>query len=373
MSESVECIVIGAGVVGLAIARELANRGLETIVVERHSVIGSETSSRNSEVIHAGIYYPYSSLKARLCVMGKSLLYDYCEHKNISHSRCGKLIVATSEKQLSILKNIQSTARANGVNDLILLSQSQSLAMEPQLRALGALHSPSTGIIDSHSFMLNLQGDLESAGGVVAFNSPILSGEYKNTEMSLNIGGEQAMTLTAKYVINCAGLSAQHIARQFSGLALANIPPLHYAKGNYYALQCKAPFSRLIYPVPEEAGLGIHYTMDLAGSGRFGPDVQWIDDIDYAVDPKGAELFYAQITRYWPDIKQGALIPAYSGIRPKLSSQGEPAKDFVIQDYADHGIKGLVNLFGIESPGLTASLAIAEYVAALLFVDNSAA
>jgi L-2-hydroxyglutarate oxidase LhgO len=373
VGESVECIVIGAGVVGLAIARELANRGLETIVVERHSVIGSETSSRNSEVIHAGIYYPYSSLKARLCVMGKSLLYDYCEHKNVSHSRCGKLIVATSEKQLSILKNSRSTARANGVNDLILLSQSQSLAMEPQLRALGALHSPSTGIIDSHSFMLSLQGDLESAGGVVAFNSPILSGEYKNAEMSLNIGGEQVMTLTAKYVINCAGLSAQHIARQFSGLALANIPPLHYAKGNYYALQCKAPFSRLIYPVPEEAGLGVHFTMDLAGAGRFGPDVEWIDNIDYAVDPKGAELFYAQISRYWPNIKQGALIPAYSGIRPKLSGQGEPAKDFVIQGYADHGIQGLVNLFGIESPGLTASLAIAEYVAALLLVDNSSA
>ena len=372
MSESVECIVIGAGVVGLAIGRELANRGLETIVVERHSVIGSETSSRNSEVIHAGIYYPYASLKARLCVMGKSLLYDYCEHKNISHSRCGKLIVATSEKQLSILKNIQSTARANGVNDLILLSQSQSLAMEPQLRALGALHSPSTGIIDSHSFMLNLQGDLESAGGVVAFNSPIVSGEYKNTEMSLNIGGEQAMTLTAKYVINCAGLSAQHIARQFSGLALANIPPLHYAKGNYYALQCKAPFSRLIYPVPEEAGLGIHYTMDLAGAGRFGPDVEWIGNIDYVLSTKG-EYFYAQISRYWPDIKQGDLMPAYSGIRPKLSGQGEPAKDFVIQGYADHGIKGLVNLFGIESPGLTASLAIAEYVAALLLVDKSPA
>lgn len=366
MTERIDCLVIGAGVVGLAVARELANRGLETIVLERHKVIGCETSSRNSEVIHAGIYYPKNSLKARLCVAGKALLYDYCENKNIGYKRCGKLIVASSEAQLSKLTDIHNKAKHNGVNDLLLLSKSQSLAMEPRLRTVGALHSPSTGIIDSHGYMLSLQADLERAGGLVAFASPILSASSQNNDINVTVGGQQEMNLTAKYVVNCAGLHAQHVARQFIGLPSQNIPPVHYAKGNYYALQGKAPFSRLIYPVPEEAGLGVHFTMDLAGAGRFGPDVEWINDLNYVVDPTRVERFYQEIARYWPDIQQRALVPAYAGIRAKLSAPGEPSMDFMIQGYKEHNIKGLVNLFGIESPGLTASLAIAQYVSTLL-------
>jgi L-2-hydroxyglutarate oxidase LhgO len=370
VSEQVECIVIGAGVVGLAVARQLANSGLETIVLERHALIGSETSSRNSEVIHAGIYYPRNSLKARFCVAGKTLLYDYCKHNNIDYKRCGKLIVATSDSQLTKLKDIQNQARANGVNDLECLTKTQSQMMEPQLYNVGSLYSPSTGIVDSHAFMLSLQTDLERMGGLVAFRAPVLSASCKNYEFNLCIGGEQQMNIRAKYLVNCAGLSAQYIAQKFAGLPPDSIPPIHFAKGNYYALQGKSPFNRLIYPVPEEAGLGVHFTMDLAGAGRFGPDVEWVNEINYKVNPLGAVQFYAQIARYWPDIQAGSLTPYYAGIRPKVSAPGEPARDFIIQGYSQHNLKGLVNLFGIESPGLTASLAIAEYVATMLFTDK---
>lgn len=359
MTDCVDCVVIGAGVVGLAIAREIAQSGLETLVLERERAIGTGTSSRNSEVIHAGVYYPPGSLKASLCVSGRELLYRYCAERGVEHWRCGKLIVATGGEQVATLHRIIDTARRNGVPDLQWLTRDESRALEPQLECVAALLSPSTGVIDSHGFMLSLQGDLEAAGGLVVFGAPLLGGSCGKQGFVLRVGGEQPMELHARRVVNCAGLHAQSVARSIEGAPECSIPPIYYAKGNYYALGRRSPFQRLIYPVPESAGLGVHLTLDLARRARFGPDVEWIDSIDYDVDPRRGDAFYSEIRKYWPALPDGALSPAYAGVRPKLQAPNGPASDFLIQGEDAHGIAGLVNLYGIESPGLTASLAIA--------------
>jgi L-2-hydroxyglutarate oxidase LhgO len=363
MTESVECVVIGAGVVGLAVARELAQRGHETLILEAESSIGTAISSRNSEVIHAGIYYPAGSAKARLCVAGKALLYDYCEARGVGYRRCGKLIVAADEAQIPALQSIMATARANGVDDLDWLTGGEARALEPQLNAAAALSSPSTGIVDSHGLMLALQADFEQAGGVIALRSPLLSGRYDGKVIHLQAGTQDAMSLAASVVINCAGLHAQDVAHRIDGVPKSSIAPAYFAKGDYYVLQTKTPFSRLVYPVPEPGGLGVHLTLDLAGQARFGPDVEWVESPDYSIDPRRAASFYAAIRRYWRGLPDGSLQPGYAGIRPKLSGPGEPAADFLIQGPDTHGIPGLVNLYGIESPGLTSCLAIAGYVA----------
>ncbi|NQU57112.1 MAG: NAD(P)/FAD-dependent oxidoreductase [Rhodospirillales bacterium] len=364
MSENVDCVVIGAGVIGLAIARKLAISGRDVIVLEQADAIGTVTSARNSEVIHAGLYYPEGSLKARLCVAGRALLYDYLQERVINHQRCGKLVVATNEEEAAALDGILAKARINGVDDMVKISAAEAHAMEPELSCVSALLSPSTGIFDSHSYMLNLQGDAENHGAVFAFLSTVTGGRIENGTISLEVSGEgETMTLDCRTVINAAGLGAQKIASSIEGFPITKVPPLHYAKGNYFTLAGKAPFSHLVYPLPGKASLGTHYTRDLGGQGRFGPDVQWVDEIDYAVDPTRADSFYAAIRRYWPGLGDDTLKPAYSGIRPKVQAPGEPTADFIIQDTKVHGIAGLVNLFGIESPGLTASLAIADEVA----------
>jgi len=364
--ERVDAIVIGAGVVGLAVARALALAGHEVIVLERAEAIGTETSSRNSEVIHAGIYYPPGSLKARLCVKGKHELYTYCNERGIAHRRCGKLIVATSPEQLGELAKLKAQAETNGVSDLELLPRSAVNAIEPELRCEAALLSPSTGIIDSHGYMLALQGDAEAAGALFAFLSPLRDGRVGSEGIELSIGGKEPMRLSARIVVNSAGLHAQSVAASLSGFPPALVPPSHFAKGNYYALARRSPFSRLVYPVPESAGLGVHLTLDLAGQARFGPDVEWVEQIDYRVDARRADRFYDAIRAYWPGLRDGELQPGYAGIRPKIQAPGEPARDFLIQGPREHGVPGFVNLFGIESPGLTASLALADEVLARL-------
>lgn len=364
--ESTDAIVIGAGVVGLAVARALAASGREVIVLEAADAIGTETSSRNSEVIHAGIYYDRGSLKARLCVAGKQLLYRYCAERSIAHANCGKLIVATSPDQLGTLDKIRAQAAANDVTDLRPLAPAEVKAMEPSVYCVGALFSPSTGIIDSHGLMLALQGEAQDRGTMIAFNSPVRSGRVTGEGIELEVGGAEPMTIRANTVINSAGVHAQALARTLRDFPPQHVPPSFYCKGNYYTLTGRSPFSRLVYPVPEAAGLGVHVTIDLAGQARFGPDVEWIDTIGYDVDPRRADGFYAAIRRYWPDLRDGQLQPGYAGIRPKIQAKGEAAKDFVIAGPADHGVPGLVHLFGIESPGLTASLAIAAHVSKLL-------
>ena len=365
--ETIDCAVIGAGVVGLAVARELAAQGREVLILEAESAFGSGISARNSEVIHAGIYYPAGSLKAKLCVAGRKRLYDYCAARGIAHRRCGKLIVATGDAQCAELEGIAARARANGVDDLQLLSRGAARALEPALECRAALLSPSTGIIDSHALMLSLLGDAEREGAVLALQTRVRGGRVDAGGVVLDIdsGGERS-ELFARCVVNCAGLGAQGFAAALQGLPSTTVPPLFYAKGNYYALAARAPFSRLIYPVPEAAGLGVHLTLDLGGQARFGPDVEWIDEIDYRVDPRRADAFYAEVRRYWPQLADGALQPTYAGIRPKLHAPGDAARDFAVAGPRQHGIPGLVNFFGIESPGLTASLALAAHAAELL-------
>jgi len=354
-------------VVGLAVARALALAGLETLVLERCDAIGTGISSRNSEVIHAGIYYASGSLKARLCVLGRDQLYAYCESHGVEHRRCGKLLVATAEAQHDKLRQIEAQARRNGVLDLQWLSATQTRVLEPELYATAALLSPSTGIVDSHGLMLALQGDLEHAGGSLAVRAPVEAIECTSDRHVLRVGGEVPMALAARIVVNATGLWAPGLAARTRGLADGLVPAAHYAKGSYYALASRPPFSHLIYPIPEEAGLGVHLTLDLAGRARFGPDVEWITpaspaEIDYRVDPARAAVFEAQIRRYWPGLPASALQADYSGVRPKLQPAGHAAHDFVLQGPAQHGVAGLMNLFGIESPGLTASLAIADEV-----------
>jgi L-2-hydroxyglutarate oxidase LhgO len=360
--QEVDVVVVGAGAVGLAVAHALALKGRDIIVVEREDAIGTGTSSRNSEVIHAGFYYPKDSLKARLCVEGKHKLYAFCDAHHVDYNKCGKLVVATSDEELAGLAELLEKGRVNGVADLEIISSEQAYEMEPNLQCLGALWSPSTGIFDSHAFMLALQGGLEKKGGLVAFLSPLLEGRIEPDGIILEVGGEQPMTLKAKLLINSAGLGAIPLARNLGGLDPIHVPEPHYARGNYFMLSGKGPFERLIYPMPKKAGLGIHYTRDLGGQARFGPDVEWVDDIDYKVNRERAELFYASIRSYWPDLDDGDLIPGYAGIRPKIQGPGESAVDFVIQGPETHGIPALINLFGIESPGLTSSLAIGDYV-----------
>lgn len=365
MTDVVDCVVVGAGVVGLAVARALALQGREVMVLEAADAIGTGTSSRNSEVIHAGLYYPTDSLKARLCVQGKEMLYTYCAERGVPHRRCGKLLVATSPTQLASVESIQTRARANGVLDLRWLSREEALALEPALECVGALHSPSTGIVDSHALMLALQGDLEHAGGLVALNSPLAQAEC--AQKAITLVANDGTRLQARTVVNSAGLYAPTLAARFVGLDPEHVPAAHYAKGSYFTLTGKAPFSHLIYPVPEAAGLGVHLTLDLGGQAKFGPDVQWVESADdLLVDSARGEVFYAEVRKYWPALRDGALAPGYAGIRPKIHDASTPAADFVIQGPAVHGVPGLVNLFGIESPGLTSALAIAQHVVELV-------
>lgn len=368
--DKVDVVVIGAGVVGLAAARALALLGREVMVLEREPAIGMGTSSRNSEVIHAGIYYPAGSLKAQLCVQGRRMLYAYCAERGIAHRRCGKLIVAHTPTQVAGLPGIVDKARANGVDDLVLLGADEARALEPQLNCEAALLSPSTGIVDSHGLMLALQGDLENAGGLVVCHSPVDAIEAGGD--GFVVRAADGTTLLASAVVNAAGLKACVMAQRTSGLAATHVPRPWYAKGNYFTLATgRSPFERLIYPAPEPdkhlAGLGVHLTIDLGGQAKFGPDVQWTEDPDdLSVDPARGDSFYAEVRRYWPGLPEGALQPGYAGMRPKISGPHEPAADFRIDGPAVHGIQGLVNLFGIESPGLTSSLAIGDRVAALV-------
>lgn len=359
--DQVDVVVVGAGVVGLAVARAFALTGREVLVLESADAIGTGTSARNSEVIHAGIYYAPGSLKARLCVSGNKLLYAYCEARGVAHKRCGKLIVACTAGQVQPLQDIANQAQRNGVSDLSLLTRHEALQLEPELVCEAALLSPSTGIVDSHGMMLALQADLEHNGGMVVLR----------TALDRAVLGAQGMELTAvdgtqlrcKVVVNAAGLQAPALARQFAGLASEHVPIAFYAKGNYFALSGKAPFSHLIYPLPEAAGLGVHLTLDLGGQAKFGPDVQWVDTADdLRVDAQRGDVFYQAVRRYWPRLQDGALLPAYAGIRPKISGPHQPACDFVIQGPRVHGQAGLVNLFGMESPGLTSALAIGQEV-----------
>jgi len=365
VAEQVDCVVLGAGVVGLACARALALAGREVLLLDAAEGIGTGTSSRNSEVVHAGIYYPPGSLKARFCVAGRGMLYAYCDAKGVPYARLGKLIVAAEAAELPKLAAIQAQAAANGVA-LLAMDGPDARAMEPALRCEGALHSPETGVVDSHALMLAFLGDAEAAGAFAAFHAPIEAGAVEGGHIRLDVGGTEAAVLECRAVVNAAGLHAPALARSIAGVPPASVPPAYLCKGNYYSLQGRAPFSRLIYPVPEAAGLGVHLTLDLGGQARFGPDTEWVDHEDYDVDIGRADVFYGAIRRYWPALPDGALAPGYAGIRPKISGPGEPAADFMISGPAQHGIDGLVNLFGIESPGLTASMAIAEHVTTIL-------
>ena len=362
--DRVDAVVVGAGVVGLAVARALALSGRETIVLEAESGIGTGISSRNSEVVHAGLYDARESLKARLCVAGRPELYAYCEAHGVPHRRCGKLEVATSPGQVGALRTIEAKARANGVAELRWLEATEARALEPALNCVAALLSPVTGIVDSHALMLALLGDLEQAGGALAVRSPLRAAQATGEGFVLQVGGDVAAELACGVLVNAAGLCAAEVARRIGGLDGAHVPQLHFAKGNYFSLSGRSPFTRLVYPVPEPGGLGVHLTLDLAGQARFGPDVEWLsvrspDAIDYAVDAARGRAFVAAIRRYWPALPDDALAPAYSGVRPKLQGPGAPPGDFVLQGPAVHGLRGLMNLYGIESPGLTASLAIA--------------
>ncbi|MBL8660521.1 MAG: NAD(P)/FAD-dependent oxidoreductase [Rhodospirillales bacterium] len=370
MPEQVECVVVGAGVIGLAVARRLARAGFEVIVVEACNTFGSGISARNSEVIHAGIYYPAGSLKARLCRTGRDRLYDYLEQRGIAHARCGKLIVAVGETELAALRALEDRARRNGVEDLRWLDAAAAKAMEPALHCVAALYSPSTGILDSHGFMLSLLGEAEAAGAALALASTVVGGAVSDSGIRLSVDGAEPMDIAASVVVNAAGLGAQAVAAAIAGFPAEHVPPLYYAKGNYFALAQRPPFASLVYPLPDEAGLGVHYTRDLAGAGRFGPDVEWLDRLDFDVDAARADRFYSAIRRYWPELRDGALSPAYAGIRPKIVAPGAPAADFLIQGPETHRIPGLVNLFGIESPGLTAAFAVADEVAARLALSR---
>jgi L-2-hydroxyglutarate oxidase LhgO len=364
--EQVDCVVIGAGVVGLAVARALALSGREVVILESERAIGTGTSSRNSEVIHAGMYYRPGSEKARLCVEGKRMLYEYCASRGVEHRRSGKLIVATDSSQVAELEGIHRNATECGVDDLQWLDKVDVARIEPALNAYAALLSPSTGIIDSHGLMLALQGDAENAGTMIAFDARVVRGAVANDGLELEVMTDgQPTWLHARTVVNSAGLFAPDVAAGIEGLHPEHVPQRFFAKGSYFTCAGRVPFSHLVYPVPEPGGLGVHLTLDLAGQARFGPNVEWIDAIDYRVDPHGGEAFYSAVRRYWPGLPDGALQPGYAGIRPKIVARGEPAADFRIDGSSVHGIQGLVNLFGIESPGLTASLAIAAHVATL--------
>ncbi len=359
MSTDFDTIVMGAGVIGLAIARKFASTGQSVLVLEKEAIFGSGTSSRNSEVIHAGIYYPEGSLKAQFCVKGKSLLYRYCAENDIPHRNCGKLLVATDSSQLETLSSIEAKAANNGVSDLKRLSAKEAMSMEPALKTTGALLSPSTGIIDSHELMFSFTRDLQNSGADIAYNAEFESAAPTNDGFAVFAAGTE---ITCKQLINAAGLYAQQSAANISKLNPVTIPKQYLAKGSYFTVAGKTPFDRLIYPVPNTVSLGVHVTLDMAGQMRFGPDQEWVDQIDYEVDPSRAEVFYDAVRKYYPDLEDNSLQPAYSGVRPKTQSAGDPMHDFSIQFADQHNMKGLVNLYGMESPGLTSCLAIAEYV-----------
>lgn len=372
--DAIQTVVIGAGVVGLAVARRLALDGQEVLLLESADAFGTGTSSRNSEVIHAGIYYPAGSLKAQLCVQGRQQLYAYCQERSVAHKQCGKLIVATSSDQVAQLSAIQAKAALNGLTGadaLRLLTQAEAKALEPALQCDAALWSPSTGIVDSHALMLSYLGDFENAGGLLALNAcfesaQVVPGEDKGTTRFV-VRTRDGTELLAQRVVNAAGLTAPNVAQKFTGMKTNGLPKAYYAKGNYFSLSGKSPFSHLIYPVPEAAGLGVHLTLDMAGQAKFGPDVEWVDSPDQLlVDPRRGDAFYAEVRKYWPGLKDGALLASYAGIRPKINAPSEAAADFCIMGPQAHGVKGLVHLLGIESPGLTSSMAIADRVWALL-------
>ncbi len=356
-----DAVVIGGGVVGLAIARALALAGREVTLIEAETRLGSHSSSRNSEVIHAGIYYAPGSLKARLCVAGRHALYDYCEREGVAHERLGKIIVASREDEIPALERLKAQAEANGVDDLAWLDERDIAALEPAVSAKRGLLSPSTGIIDSHAFMSMLRRDAERAGASVVVSTPVLGGRIGSRGIELDIGGEEALTAQCRTVVNAAGLRAQEVARSIRGVPAASIPAQHFAKGHYFVLNGKAPFQRLIYPIPAPGGLGVHVTLDLGKQARFGPDVSWLDGVDYAFDESRSESFYQAIRDYFPGLAADSLTPGYTGIRPKLGPAGAPVADFVVQGPALHGVPNLLNLYGIESPGLTSSLALAEH------------
>jgi L-2-hydroxyglutarate oxidase LhgO len=364
--ESLDCVIIGAGVVGLAIARRLALAGREVVVLEAESGVGRHTSSRNSEVIHAGIYYPSGSLKARLCHAGRQALYTYLAEHNVPHRRTGKLLIAVHEDEIPTLERLGRLAEANGVRDLVALSAEDVRALEPAVTAVRGVFSPSTGILDSHAFMRALQNDLEAAGGTVVLTAPVIGGQIEDGGITLGVGGKDPIRLRCKTVVNSAGLFAPRVARAICGLRHETIPQAHFARGHYFGLACRSPFHHLVYPMPAPGALGIHVTLDLAGRARFGPDITWAHEANYAFNEARRPAFYEAIRRYYPGLADGDLEPGYVGIRPKIVPEGTPAADFVVQGRETHGVPGLVNLFGIESPGLTACLAIADEVAARL-------
>ena len=362
MSEHVDCVVVGAGVVGLAVARALARAGREVVVLEAAEAIGTETSSRNSEVVHAGIYYAPGSLMARTCVEGRRRLYAFCDDHGVPYRKCGKLIVAADAAEAARLDGILARAEANGVEGMQRLSGAEARALEPALVCEAALLSPETGIVDSHAYMLALQGEAEAAGAAIVCRSPVLGGGTANGDVELDVGGAQACRLRATTVVNAAGLHAPALARRISGMPSQLVPRAYFAKGSYFTLAGRAPFSRLIYPVPVAGGLGVHLTLDLANAARFGPDLEWIDEIDYDVDPRRADGFYATVRRYWPGLRDGTLLPGYAGVRPKIVPPSVAVQDFSIVGPSAHGVPGLIHLFGIESPGLTAAIALADCV-----------
>jgi L-2-hydroxyglutarate oxidase LhgO len=365
MTESADVAVIGAGVIGLGVARALAQAGREVVVLEAERQFGMHTSSRNSEVIHAGIYYPKGSLKARFCVEGRQALYAYCAERGIPHARPGKLIVATAEEEVATLGKLKAAAEANGVMDLVMLTQAEVHELEPDVSCVRGIFSPSTGLIDSHALMAALKRDAEAAGAQVALGTAVRSGRVSDNRIELTAGDEEAVAVRFRLVVNCAGPWAQQVAHRIEGFPAAAIPPQYFAKGHYFVMPGKHRFRHLVYPVPVPGGLGTHLTLDLGGQARFGPDVQWCDGVDYSFDDSRAASFYASIRRYYPQLPDGALVPGFTGVRPKTAPATSAAPDFQIDGPQQHGVPGMVNLFGIESPGLTSVLAIAEHVRAL--------
>ena len=357
-----QVLVIGAGVVGLAVARAAALAGHDVTVAEKTGGIANGVSSRNSEVIHAGLYYPTDTLRARLCVRGRRMLYEYCASHGVGHRKCGKLVVATSAAELAKVETVMAQAERNGVEGVEMIGGNAARAMEAELSCIGALWSPETGIIDSHGYMLALWGDLEDRGGMIAFETPVERLSYQAPHWHVQFGGGDPGSVEFDAVVNAAGLGAQALARRIESYPADKVPRLVLAKGNYFGFAGKPVFSRLIYPTPIDGGLGVHVTLDLAGRMRFGPDVEWIEEENYAVDSRRAGSFYARIRTYWPDLPENSLVPDYCGIRPKLTGPGEGQADFMIAGPAAHGMPRLVNLFGIESPGLTSSLSLAEEI-----------
>lgn len=366
-----DTVVIGGGVIGLAVARCLALSGRGVTLLEAEPQLGMHSSSRNSEVIHAGIYYATGSLKARLCVAGKKLLYRYCEAQGVLHQRLGKIIVATRDEEVAVLERLLLQAQQNGVTDLEWLTSAEVSRLEPAVVAVRGLLSPSTGVLDSHAFMSALRRDAESAGADVVRCSPVLGGRVTSAGFELSVGGSDPTALLCRTLVNAAGLRAQQVARSIVGIPEPTIPPQYFAKGHYFVLGGASPFKRLVYPVPAPSGLGVHVTLDTAGQARFGPDVSWIDEVDYAFDEQRKASFALAIRQYFPSLSEGRLTPGFTGIRPKLSGPGGATHDFVVQGARDHGLPKLINLYGIESPGLTSALALAEHVLAALNAESA--